>query len=184
MNRPLTVLVDMDDTIEDLLPAWLHALNQRYDRSVTPQDVHSWDMRKAYPGLSEEQIFEPLFREVFWETVRPRLDAMEYLKKLQDEGYEIYITTSSNYQTIRTKLEAILCRYFPYIRMDHVIVCAKKQMIRGDIMVDDAPHNLENGQYERILVSAPHNMDYDAKAHGMYRVTDWREIYELIHKLS
>lgn len=56
-------------------------------------------------------------------------------------------------------------------------------MINADVLVDDGVHNLENGNYIKILVSASHNASYDAKVNGMYRVNNWEEIYKLIHLL-
>ena len=183
-KKHTVVLVDMDDTIENLLEAWLDALNERFHRFVTPDDIHSWDMREAYPGLSAEQVYAPLLTDELWRNVRPKWDAVFYMHELQDEGFEIYITTSSNLKTIFTKFEAVLARYFPFIPMDHVIVCSNKQMIRGDIMVDDAPHNLECGAYEKILMSAPHNKRYDAEANGMCRVYRWSQVYDQIHRIT
>lgn len=184
--RKLTILVDMDDTIEELLAEWLHTLNKTYNRYVTPDDIRCWDIEKAYTGLSAEQVYAPLFTNELWENVKPKWDAVEYLRKLQKDGHEIYITTSSNLQTIFAKYNAILARYFPFIGMDHVIVCSKKQMIRGDVMVDDGVHNLEGGDYLRILITAPHNRFYDAEANGMCRVSNWKEAYAVIaeHKKS
>ena len=65
-----------------------------------------------------------------------------------------------------------------------MIVAAKKQMIRGDVMVDDGPHNLEGGDYIRILMNAPHNRSYNAEEHGMIRAFSWREIYGIISEIA
>ena len=176
----LTILVDMDDTIENLLDEWVHMLNEYHGCRVLTDDIHSWSLHDAFPTLSEEQVYAPLFTDTLWTHVRPKWDAVEYLKKLMDDGHEVYIVTSSNFKTIYTKMEAILCRYFPFIKMDHVIVCTNKQMIRGDVMVDDGVHNLLGGEYFKILMTAPHNRDYDAEPNGLHRVAGWREAYALI----
>ena len=129
-------------------------------------------------------MYSPLWTEELWRNVRPKWDAVEYIQKLMEDGHNVYITTSSNFKTIRIKTEAILNRYFPFIEMDHVIVASRKQMIRGDVMVDDAPHNLVGGEYEKILVTAPHNMKYDAELVGMRRANNWREVYALISEIA
>jgi hypothetical protein len=43
-------------------------------------------------------------------------------------------------------------------------------MIRGDVLIDDGIHNLEGGDYKKILFTAAHNRNYDAEANGMIRV--------------
>ena len=182
--RSLTILVDMDDTIENLLDSWLHFLNVEYGCYVTPDDITSWDIDDAYPELTPWQVYAPLFRDELWKDVKPKWDAVEYLRKMYDDGHNIYIVTSSNFRTIGTKVNAILHRYFPFINDDHVIVATKKQMLKGDVMIDDAPHNLAGGDYEKILVSAPHNRSYNAELWGMKRVISWSEIYDIISDMA
>ena len=180
MNKTFTILVDMDDTIEYLLREWLNWLNTRYARDVHEEDINDWNIMLAYPGLTDTQVYAPLFFEELWKRVKPMPDAVEYLKLLHDEGHEIYIVTSSNFHTIEMKLTEVLFKNFPFIDEDHVIVARKKQMIRGDIMIDDGPHNLIGGEYIKILMTAAHNRGFDAKANGMIRVHNWSEIYTII----
>ena len=51
---------------------------------------------------------------------------------------------------------------------------------RGDVLIDDGIHNLEGGDYMKILFSAPHNRNYDAEKNGMIRVRTWDEIVRII----
>lgn len=57
-------------------------------------------------------------------------------------------------------------------------------MIRGDILIDDAPHNLVGGDYVKILMTANHNRSYDASANGMIRVIDWLDIQNCISAVA
>jgi len=182
--KKLTILVDMDDTIENLLEEWVSILNERYSRYVVTDDIRSWKLTDSYPGLTEMQVYGPLHTEELWKNVKPKWDAVFYLKLLKEEGHDIYVTTSSNFNTIKVKATAILERYFPFISWEHVIVASRKQMIRGDVMVDDGPHNLIDGEYERILMTAPHNRDFPAELHNMTRANNWCEVYEIIRALA
>ena len=40
----MIILVDMDDTIEHLLQAWVDALNARYHRDVTIDTIRTWNV--------------------------------------------------------------------------------------------------------------------------------------------
>ena len=183
-DKKFTILVDMDDTIEYLLREWLNWLNAKHGRNVSESDIKEWNIRAAYPGLTEEECYEPLFHNKLWQSIKPMPDAVKWLKQLYEDGHDIYIVTSSNFHTIEAKLDSILFSNFPFIRYDHVIVCRNKQMIRGDIMIDDGPHNLIGGDYIKILMTAAHNRDFDAEANGMIRVHCWGEIYGIISELS
>lgn len=80
MKRPLTILVDADDTIECLLEAWITVLNERYGTSVALDEVTNWDVSAFFPQLSRELVYAPLRESEIWMRVTPRLDAVEYLK--------------------------------------------------------------------------------------------------------
>lgn len=125
--RHLTILVDMDDTIENLAEAWVAYLNARHP---------------------------------------------------------VLIVTTSNYQTLAAKMEQVLFHYFPFLTWNDVIITAHKQLIKGDVLVDDGIHNLEGGDYFKILMTAPHNRNYDADKNGMYRVSSWSETYSAIQALA
>ena len=178
--RKLTILIDMDDTIEHLTDAWIKWLNKKHGTEVSNDDIVSWNFSKAFPTLTEAETYAPLYVDEFWGTVRPMNGALEAMADLIMYGHEVYIVTSSAYQTLPAKLERVLFTYFPIIKWDHVIVTANKQMIRGDVLVDDAPHNLEGFDGLRILVNASHNRNYPAEENGMIRAGGWPEIYRLI----
>ena len=180
----MVILVDMDDTIEHLLVPWLDWLNKEFGRNVRKADVHSWDMREAYPGLTKEEIFAALDEDAFWDTVPPIDGAAEVLKKWIDRGHEVYIVTSTPVGSVRAKMERVLFRYFPFIAWDHVIITAKKQLLKAEVMVDDGYHNLVGGDYRKILVDAPYNREFDEKKDGMIRVYDWNEIDEAVEKIE
>lgn len=178
--KKLTILVDMDDTIELLTDAWLDWLNAKHGTHVTKDDIHSWNFAAAFPTLTEDEAYAPIYIDEFWDHVEPMPWAFEILCRLRAEGHEVYIVTSSTYQTIPAKMEKVLFQYFPFIHWDHVIVAPKKQMILGDVLIDDAPHNLDGFDGLKILMDAPHNRSYDAKKNGMFRVDNWRMVYDLV----
>lgn len=181
--QPKILLVDMDDTIENLTEVWIHYANTRFGTQVDPKNVESWDPSEAFPEISHQKIYDLLIEDALYQDIVPLPGAVKILKKLYDEGYNIYIVTNTPYQVVKYKLEHVLFRYFPFIDWDHVILTKHKQLLKGDILIDDAPHNLIGGSYEKILFTAAHNRKYDAKAHGMIRVTSWEEIYDIIHRL-
>lgn len=180
----MTILVDMDDVLEDLSGAWIDFLNSEYGTEVDKNAPKEWDMGKSFPDLTKAQVYAPLYDPDFWRTVKPIDGAAKTLERLIHEGYEVFVVTASNYSTLQTKMEDVLFRYFPFLDWSNVIVASNKQMIRGDILVDDAPHNLLDGDYIKILMDAPHNRSFDAGMYGVYRAHSWAEIYRIIHMVS
>lgn len=180
----ITILIDIDDTIEYLCKSWCKWLNEKYGTNVEYEDVTSWDVSSFFPSLTKDQVFEPLHDADFWKLVEPMPDAIEYVEKLMDDGFNVYLCTSTDYRNVRPKYEHIIQKHFPYISWNQVIVASRKQMINADILVDDGLHNLEGGLYTKILMTAPHNRAYDAEANGMFRAHNWREIYDFIKKIA
>lgn len=176
--KKFTILVDMDDTIEDLLGAWCNWLNSHYGTSFQKEEITEWDLSKKFAPLKREQIFEPLTLPEFWETVRPLPYAQDYLWRLIDDGHDVYIVTATHYANVALKYKLVIERWFPYVDWEHVIIAQDKQMVRGDILIDDGPHN--HGEHVGILVDAPHNRDVNCVKINAIRAKDWREIYNMI----
>lgn len=176
----MTILVDMDDTIENLGLAWVDYLNRKYDKNVSWYDIKAWDMQIPYPDLTKEQIYGALSEEELWDNVTAKEDAPYYLKKLIDEGNDIFIVTASWYSTIHTKMVRCLFKLFPFLNWNQVIVTSNKQMIKGDILLDDNPENIIGGDYFGILFTAPHNIAFDDSKTDMVRVDNWKSAYLII----
>lgn len=182
--KRFTILIDMDDTIEGLLEGWIAWLNDRYGTEVDWKTIRSWDIQPYFSTLTREQIYEPFFIDEFWDWVKPLPYAQEMVKRLKNDGHLVYIVSASTYETLPAKMDRVLFRYFPYFTFDDVIITTNKQLIKGDILIDDGVHNHIGGDYTKLLMDAPHNKNYDAEANGMRRVYDWGEIYDIIHDMA
>lgn len=182
--KKLTVLIDMDDTIEDLVGAWVKYLNTKYGTSVDPDDINDWNMRNFFPDITPQQLFGVLEDETLWRMVKPKPYAVEYVKKIIDDGHDVFIVTSSYYKTIVQKMDCVLFTYFPYLTWDNVIITSHKQMVKGDVLIDDGIHNHDGGEYFSILMDASHNRKFDAEKHGMLRVKSWPEACEAVCNLG
>lgn len=169
--KKLTILFDADDTVENLSDCWIAMLNERYGTSVTPEDVHGWDISLAFPTLTKEQVFGVLHDDELWRRITPIPGSVEVLQKLYDEGHQLYMVTASSYHTCKTKVERLL-ELFPFLDWEHIIFACNKQMVRGDVLIDDAPHNLVGGEYAKILFDRPHNRSFDHVAHDALRVSN------------
>lgn len=183
--KQLTVLVDFDQTLNNLNEVWVAYLNERHGTTVTPDDIKCWDLTKAFPTLTANEIFKPLLEEELWERVTILPKAYDNICKLKYDGHKIYVVTTSNPTTVPIKLNKVLFKYFPFFTYNDVIITSHKQLVMGDVLVDDAPHNLAGDTtYAKILISAPHNKSFDERSIGAIRADDWDEIYELITNLA
>ena len=176
----MTILVDADGVLENLTSELPALLNEKYGTAVRFEDIRGWGFRKAFPELTTEQIVSAELDEVLYDRIRPISGAPEYLKKLIEDGHSVYVVTNTPYEAVSLKMKKVMERFFPFLSWSNFIVTSKKQMIKGDYLIDDGIHNLEGGDYNKILFDAPCNRDYDAAANGMLRVSSWEEIYRII----
>ena len=185
--RKLTILVDMDDTIENLCTAWVEWLNINHGTSVLPTDIVEWNICKAFPTLTPSQVYAPLYTEDFWHTVKPIEGAAEALFKLKNEGHRIVIVTASDTDTVTYKMNHVLYKYFPFLTYKDVVITSQKDLIDGDVMIDDNPMNFDHENPTRklnILFTAPHNANFDDEKAGLYRADAWEEVLFYIHFYS
>lgn len=180
--KQFTILVDIDDTLIWTVRTLVTVLNYKHNLDVKYEDVKEWDLTKAFPTLTKEQIFEPMFHTGFWDCVIPRDDAIQYLPKLIEDGHKIYICSASHYGNIREKIDDCLFIHFPYLSNRQLMIVHNKQMINADILIDDGVHNLTNAPYFGILMTTPYNNHIDEKTLGdnILRVSNWHEVYTFI----
>lgn len=181
MSRPI-IAVDMDDVIWDLMTSWVNFLNREYGLNVNPDSIRGWSVPEVFPTLTEDQVYAPLSDWTMWADVEPMPGACEYLKKLLDKGYNIYLVTATAPENVEYKFRLIQ-QHFPFISWNNVVVMQNKKLFRADALVDDGPHNLEDAPCIRILFSRRNNEYYDATAHGIIRAHDWKEVHDLIVQL-
>lgn len=117
----LRILFDADDVAETLLEGWVKTLNERYGTTTSVEDVTDWDVSKAFPTLTKQQIYGVLQEDEVWAKLTPMPGAQEYLKRLHDEGHELYMVTATDYRTCRVKIERIL-ELFPFLDANHIII--------------------------------------------------------------
>ena len=58
MNR-LTILIDMDDVLENLIECWITELNSRHETTVHPEDITDWRIGTFFPFLTKEDCLYP-----------------------------------------------------------------------------------------------------------------------------
>ena len=109
----MTILVDMDDTIEQLLKAWIRRINEKYGYSVTLDQITDWNVAAPYPGLTHNQVYNVLHEPGFWKTVEPIPGAAEGLKHFLEQGHEVFIVTATQREHLQEKMDNVLFRYFP-----------------------------------------------------------------------
>ena len=183
----MRIFIDMDDICVNLLHEWLIALNQL--PNVIPKteaDIVEWDMKLAYPMLTPNQLYGPLYDSEMWKRVQPVEGAYIHLKKLIEEGHEVYIATASYPNSYFIKTEFCLLKHFDFLTPKNVICINNKSLLDGDILFDDYHENLRKFKGIKVLRDKPYNRNCDRECYH-FRVSkdnSWEELYEIVTQVA
>lgn len=168
----MRILIDMDEVMINTVSCWVKALNNKFGTNVKFEDITDWDMAKAFPDLSENDIWS-VFNVEFWANVEPITGSCSAIEYLIKKGHNIYVVTAAYPDSLSYRY-MILKMYYPFIPIENVIICHKKQLVDADVLIDDGIHNIEGGKYKTILFNKPWNQSCDYK--WIYKANNWSEI--------
>ena len=177
----MVIGLDFDGTINNMIDTWVEWLNYKHATAVKVEDIVDWELSKVFPNLTKDELFEPLNTPEFWYYVTIKQDAVNIIERLIKDGHEIYIVTSSHYRILQPKLDNCLFAHFPFLKKENVIITYNKSLIKCDILLDDAEHNLKDFNGIKVLFDASYNKNSIVQD---FRVTSWEDFYELINELK
>lgn len=176
------IWLDQDSVLYDLHDPWLKQHNTEYpDHQMKKEDHIHWDASKPCKDNGcNADIYKYFLHPKTWLEggVIECADFITqewYEEKIADLGI---ITTAANAMSIPYKVEW-LQHYFPHIT--DILVSHKahlKHLLRGDILIDDGPHNLEHWQGIGILFTQPWN-----ESENRLRANNWDEVDSLVRRM-
>ena len=173
----MKILIDLDDTFWDFMHPVLNHINAEHCLSIQKEDCKSWSY--LYENLDLKNPFACTECAEFWDEVFPFENAVEAISLLAKDGHEIYFVTASGFTNgLSPKIQHLLSFFDNRLINEHNIIIAKdKHMIAGNVLIDDAPHNLSSINAYAIQYSQPWNKDCDC---SNSIAENWCEVYDYI----
>jgi 5'-nucleotidase len=167
----------MDDVLADSTGQYLKYYENEFGIRVHRDSLNYKQEGKGFPG-NHNTVYEFTFRKDFFRTMAVNPYSQEVMKAL-NEKYEVFIVSSAMEfpNSLTEKLEW-LNEHFSFLHWKQFVFCGRKSVVHGDYMIDDLPHNLEAFNGEKLLFSAPHNLQFN----HLKRVNGWKEVGELLLK--
>lgn len=170
----------MDCVLNNLVEVWIDILNKLYNTKVSVSDIVDYEVYKAFPELDKETVENPLSVSTIWNQLKPVDGSVNGLKRIIDNGYKVYISTSTHYSVIKPKAEWLL-KHFPFLDYKDIITTHDKSMLLTDYIIDDNYDNLLNSKAKhKICFDQPWNHNNDDKQHNIIRVCNWHELVEYL----
>ncbi len=165
------VLVDMDGVLADVYTQFQNYEKEEYGKVRPLEELIGKLELEAFPHGDKY-----VRSKGFFQTAPIIPDSIEGLKYLNDKYKVLIVSSATEFpDSLREKL-SWLNTHFPFISWKQMIFCGEKNSIKGDIMIDDHPKNLDFFDGQKILFTQPHNMLLDVPEY--IRVGSWREIMD------
>lgn len=177
MSYP-TILLDVDEVVADLLGEWLRRYNLQYEDNLTPDRITDWNLVPFVKPECGSKVYEILGQEDIYDNVQPIPGALEGIQSLREVSRVVFVT-SANVATMRGKVHWLerhgLLGEGP--RHEDLIIAHDKSMVRGDLLIDDAPHNIQSYPGRKIVFDRPHNRNLPAR---IPRAQGWSVVPRLV----
>lgn len=186
-----SIAVDIDNILTNTTECVLQYINERIPSlNLKIEDIKEYWMENQIPQ-EYRWIVEMAFEDKkMWKNVRMIEGAVEALKKLYEDGYEIYFATATTAENFRKKV-GFLTRNLPFLPegyvKQHAISIKHKQLLNVDFMIDDYLENLIAPRpYISICMEYPWNdigiwnRYTKDETMGIYYAKDWAGIYNII----
>ena len=175
----LTIAIDMDDVLADLVPKWLSVYNKEWDDNLVKEDLLEWDITKFVKPECRDKVYEIIMRDGFYADLDIISGAQEGVNALQEMGYNICIASASPKPAYTDKHNWIK-KHFPTINTDNIIFTKNKSLVKADLLLDDGIHNLESFTGFKVLFATPWNQTEER----FIRVSGWGEFASLANRIK
>ena len=181
------VLVDMDMTLNHMEITFTDYLKKYYpwpleeleEKNMTKYEMMTW-YRPRIPEIMHKELIARVFNtRGFWEVIPIQKHAAEVMEEMV-EKFDVHIVTSPwiDYKDCYKEKRNWVEEHLPFFDVVNIIFTRNKYLINGDVLIDDAPHYLDEFPNEKIVFDQPYNREVK----GDHRVTDWLEIREILWK--
>jgi 5'-nucleotidase len=169
------LIVDMDDVLADATGQFINFYEKEFGVLVSRESLNGKEEMERFPG-HHKTVYEFTFQKDFFRTMEVKPQAQRVLAEL-NKKYELFIVSSAMEfpNSLPEKLEW-LGEHFKFLHWKQFVFCGSKAVVYGDYMIDDLPHNLERFNGEKLIFTAPHNLQHN----HFKRVNDWLEVEKLL----
>lgn len=166
-------IIDIDDTICDLVPYLVQVCNKLTGRQLTIADWHSYGVYEMY-GISQDTYLQMCEQDQILSKAEPTLLAKETIDRLIKRGYKIILLTARGWHTDAYTLTVdwLMKHNFNYDEL-HVVPLDKcksdyiKENIaeKVDLIIDDSPTHIKAFVEDNIaraicLIDQPWNKNH------------------------
>lgn len=172
MRKTFKVILDADDVLYDCNQEAVRRLNEEKGTDYSLSDITAWGLLGN--GLDGRLRY---FEDPEFVRTLPLMEGARNFVSRLAEMAEILVVTNVPAKCAGARMDALV-RDFPEIRPSDILIGGRKDLLNADMMLDDAPHNLEKtpGVEYPVLFRRPWNYGKT----GLYSVSCYQEFLTLV----
>lgn len=168
-DKMKTILLDQDSILADFYFGVLEAYERETGHKPPPGILSHWDSKLP----NGKDCFAYFKEPGFFRNLKPVPGALGFIKKARELGHEVVICSTGTLTHVPGEKFEWLSEHVPELdRVKHVIFTGRKDLVRGDYLIDD--HAKNTGPWRK--------RNPDGRALGIqypYNVNDWGEFDHL-----
>lgn len=158
----MIVICDMDEVICDFTNTLLKAYNCKYKSGIKKEDLTKW----ALPQEMKDIFLET---ESFFIEMPPFDGAIEFVKELKSISADLLIATCASGVSRIAKEKMLWMEIWLPELVNNMCITSRKDMLRGDYIIDDCPDHLKSFCGTPIVWDRPWNknkIDREVRIHN------------------
>lgn len=175
------IFIDIDCTVNNYAELWCDKLNEKFKKNVKYEDITRYNIDAVFQ-ISVKAVLS-VIDEQFYKELKVLSLVHKNLKKLIDDGYEVYFVTSTPPSEVQMKADWIK-ENFPYISPKNIIYAEDKSVFAGDFFIDDNTYHIVNSECKHKFMFAQPWNEYCTLPKNTIRVYDWDQIYKQIKSIT
>ena len=155
----MRILCDMDGVVVDIMSSWLRMYNRDYDDSLKVDDIVSRSIEKYVKPECGKGIYKYLRMKGFFRQARPYPEAKDGIQKLFNTENDIWFvaTPPPDAEYFMQETREWVEEHYPQIGSKKVIFCMHKEIINGQVLIDDVFENFNGFSGAKVLFEKPWN---------------------------
>ena len=173
LGRKPIIFIDQDDVLAKHNEKVVKEMNRIHGTHYTMADITEWDLI----SVLGEECKDIMFKPEFFETLEPMEYAIENLRVLNESNlFDIYIASAAHPSACHFKYKWFK-ENMPFLEKKQLIFISHKFLLNGDLLFDDAPHNITAFRSGEVVIF---DKPYNRYLTNFDRVKDWNEFSEYL----
>lgn len=182
-NKNWSVIVDVDEVLNNLMTETIDKIG---DKTLSLETFIKYEVEKCVTPDVYDKMEKLWADKSFWDNLVPVGGAVEAMRKLIQNGIEVFIMTACTPDIVEGRSKWFE-KYFPFIKQENIIYGYPKWLVQCDFMVEDKFTTLMRTPVwtHRVLIDKPWNRNSTDRdmVHGIIRAKSITEAVDEIVKI-